>query len=71
MIVYLNDDDEYKNSVQNNTFSIREKNVQAITSSSSALLPKKLSTSGTRLSIENRKFLKQLGFKLKHVKNKK
>lgn len=64
MIVYSNDD-VYKNGDQNKTFSIREKNVQVTTSSSPILLPKKLPTAGIKLSIENKNFLKQLGFKLK------
>lgn len=65
MIVYSSDgggDDEYKSAGHSKTVSICE-NVQAITSSK--LLPKKLSTAGVRLSPENKKFLKQLGFKLK------
>lgn len=66
MIVY-SIDDEYKNDERNKTFSICEKNVQVTTPSE--LLPKKLPTSSVRLSTENKKFLKQLGFKLKNVKN--
>lgn len=63
MIVYSSgDDDEYKNGNQKKNFSIRE-NVQAITSPE--LLPKKRPTAGVRITPENRKFLQQLGFKLK------
>lgn len=63
MIVYSSDSGEYKNGGRNKTVTISERDVQATTSTE--LLPKKLSTAGVRLSPENKKFLAQLGFKLK------
>lgn len=63
MIVYSSDNNNvYKNDGRNNAVTISEKDVQATTSTE--LLPKKLPTAGVRLSLENKKFLIQLGFKL-------